>query len=78
METGCSLAIGEEVEFGLSLPAEAPEEKGAYRFSGQVVWIRESEPEPKRYCIGLSFLTPFRETNKILAEFRYRLISEEI
>jgi Tfp pilus assembly protein PilZ len=74
LETGYSLAIGDSVDFDLSQAAETPEEKETYVFAGQVVWIKESEPARKRYRIGLSFFTPFNETNKILAKFRYRLV----
>ncbi len=74
LETGYSLAIGEAVEFDLPQMAEAPEEKGAYRFAGRVVWVKEAVPDPKRFRIGLSFFTPFSETTKILAKFRYRLV----
>lgn len=73
LETGYSLAIGDSVDFDLSQAAETPEE-GTYVFAGQVVWIQESEPDLKRYRIGLSFFTPFNETNKVLAKFRYRLV----
>ncbi len=73
LETGHSLEIGEPVEFNLSPPAETPEEK-AYRFAGQVVWKKESEPDLNRYRIGLSFFVPFKETTKVLEKFRYRLI----
>ena len=74
LETGRSLAIGAAVEFDLPQVAEAPEEKGAYHFAGRVVWVKEAAPEPKRYRIGLSFFTPFGDTTKVLAKFRYRLV----
>jgi hypothetical protein len=66
--------VGDAVDFDLSQAAEAPEELGAYVFAGQVAWIKESEPDRKRYRIGLSFFTPFRETTKVLEKFRYRLV----
>ena len=73
LETASALAIGEAVEFDLPQMAEAPEERD-YRFAGRVVWVKEAAPELKRYRIGLSFFTPFNETTKILAKFRYRLV----
>jgi hypothetical protein len=74
LETGYSLAVGDAVDFDLSLAAEATEELGAFVFAGQVMWVKESQPELKRYRIGLSFFTPFRETTKVLEKFRYRLV----
>jgi hypothetical protein len=74
LETGRPLAIGDSVDFHLSPAVDAPEEMGAYVFAGQVVWIKESEPDHQRYRVGLSFFSPCRETTKILAKFRYRLV----
>jgi len=74
LETGYSLAIGDPVEFVLPQVAEVPEERGACRIAGQVVWIKEAVPDPKRYRIGLSFFAPISEATKILAKFRYRLV----
>ena len=77
IETPQSLEIGEPVEIGLSPPAEASsesDEDGPYRLTGQVAWIRPSEPAPGRFRIGLSFFTPIIEATRILAKFRYRLV----
>jgi hypothetical protein len=74
LETPQSLEIGEPVEIGLSQAEAAPEEDGPYRLTGQVAWIRPTEPAPGRYRIGLSFFTPIIEATKILAKFRYRVV----
>jgi hypothetical protein len=67
LETSYHLAIGNPIDFGLSLPP-AETDKKAYHFAGQVVWIMESGHGPKRYRVGVSFLKPFSETTKILGQ----------
>lgn len=74
LETGYSLTIGEPVEFYLSPATETPAEKEAYLIAGQVVWIKECEPDLNRFRIGLIFSTPISEATEILAQFRYRLV----
>ncbi|RJR32613.1 MAG: hypothetical protein C4567_18230 [Deltaproteobacteria bacterium] len=74
LETGYSLAVGDAVDFDLSQEVDSPGEQGAYVFAGQVMWVKESHPEQKRYRVGLSFFSPLRETTRILEKFRYRLV----
>lgn len=74
LETGVSLEIGDAVEVGLSPSVEAPAEEGRYRLTARVAWVRASEPDPRRYRIGLRFFAPLSEATKILAKFRYRFV----
>lgn len=78
LETGYPIAIGDSAEFGLSLPSGRPEEKEAYRFAGQVAWIKRTDLAPRRYRIGLSFFTQINAWKKFLAGLRYQPFSKII